>query len=94
MSIAASVDDLPDLNAPEWFKMFGNSAYQYPFHELSKDNEKEPEEVPSDGHRNLVDHAIEAMMPATPLPVTPPASMSPPAWLSPSKMEYWCLIHH
>lgn len=84
-TVSSSADTLPDFNSDEWAKMFGESTFQYPFDEkdmqelvdLQQLKEDEMDERKRKERRQLVERAMEAADPFTPLPVAPPP-MSPP----------------
>ena len=69
--------DLPDFNAAEWKKMFGDSTNDDSCH-IHEYDRLEPETTIHDSRSDRVARAMDAANPPTPLPVeTPPAS--PPA---------------
>jgi len=79
-TVAASENELPDLQADEWTRMFGDSIYQYPFDDVNRD---EPDATEKDlrmrfeCRRDDVAHAIEAFNPPTPLQAVPPPEVVP-----------------
>jgi len=66
-TVSSNVEDLPDFQSEEWYKLFGDSLFQYVF-----DSDELPEAVDSDPHaasRDRVRDAIDQLLPPTPLPV-------------------------
>lgn len=81
-TVTTNVDDLPDYNTAEWYKMFGDSEYQYV---LDDDDDffDAPNPTPSDLHHHdrfisQQNRTASAMPPNPPLNVLPPPSVPPP----------------
>ena len=86
-TVATSIDQLPDFNAPEWASTFGESTYQYPIDETLDDNETDSE-LTADPHnaeltsqqnqrQNTVAAAMDTNSPLVDLPTPPPPTMAP-----------------
>ena len=75
-TVATSVDDFTDFNTSAWSKMFGDSEYHFIRDE--DDTQVDPEDSMTSeaitNRQNQVSKAMDATMPLTPLPVSPPPS--------------------
>ena len=77
-TVAASVEDLPDLNSPEWSKMFGDSTFQFRFDDDDDDGSPLVEENGDltealERSHNAVRNAMDKHRPEIPLPIVPEA---------------------
>jgi len=77
-TVAASMESLPDLNSPEWSKMFGDSTFQFRFdddddgtEETVAPNQDLPEAL--ERSHQSVSNAMDKHRPANPLPIVPDA---------------------
>ena len=77
-TVTTSIDDLPDFNSSAWFKMFGDSEYQ--FIKDENDTQVDSEDSMTSGaittRKNKVPKAMDTTMHPTPLPVSPPLCLS------------------
>ena len=75
-TVAAGVEELPDFNSPEWAKMFGDSAFQYPEDEFAvappAEGALDTIERAALRNRDTVAQAMDHYAPTTPLPVDDP----------------------
>jgi len=74
-TVAVSENELPDLQADEWARMFGGSTYQYPFDDVDWDEPDAMEEdlrMRFECRRDDIAHAIEAFNQPAPLQAVPP----------------------
>jgi transposase InsO family protein len=77
-TVAASLESLPDLNSPEWSKMFGDSTFQFRF---AEDDDEDTPIVEENGDltqalersHKAVSNAMNKNRPTIPLPVAPEA---------------------
>jgi hypothetical protein len=78
-AVAASLASPPDLNLPEWSKMFSNLTFQFNFDESNDDKEEQFLDTNPDLSESLkrrhdsVTKAMGKHQPAVPLPVAPKA---------------------
>ena len=78
-TIATDVDAFPDFMSDRWYRMFGDSHYQYPFDEDDLSTERDRlcddrgtiEHERGDTNRSTVATAMDVHAPTVPLPVTP-----------------------
>ena len=74
-TIATDVSSFPDFMSDRWYKMFGDSHYQYPFDEDDLDTERDRTEIINfergETQRNTIATAMDSHAPLEPLPVTP-----------------------
>jgi hypothetical protein len=74
-TVAATAAELPDFASDEWYKMFGNSTYQYVLD--SSEEEQSPtdseEAIAHDQNSSDISQLQEAYQPAVPLQVPEPA---------------------
>ena len=78
-TIATDVDAFPDFMSDRWYRMFGDSHYQYPFDEDDLSTERDQlcddrgtiEHERGDTIRSTVATAMDVHAPTVPLPVTP-----------------------
>jgi hypothetical protein len=76
-SVSTSEDQLPDFNSAAWYKLFGDSEFQYVLDDADVDDQ-EAEPVPADEppqRANDVAQALDLALPPVPLPVSPPARL-------------------
>ena len=79
-TVAASLESLPDLNSPQWSKMFGESTFQYSFDsdDDSDGNEQffdSSQDLPAalDRSHKAVSSAMDKHRLAIPIPIVPDA---------------------
>ena len=78
-TIATDVDAFPDFMSDRWYRMFGDSQYQYPFDKDDLSTERDQlcenrgtiEHERRDTIRSTVATAMDVHAPTVPLPVTP-----------------------
>jgi transposase InsO family protein len=74
-TIAASLESLPDLNSPEWSKMFGDSTFQFNFDDSDDDQVELNHDLPESLERRhaSVTQAMGTHRPVVPLHIVPAA---------------------